>query len=192
VDPRRLALLFVVALVLVGCGDGAAASFDPTGPCTQDGQAPGAYPELEALVPKRFFGDQAPDRVDSGRNCPGPNLGILADKGITELHFAGATWTFGAERAAVLAVFEAPGLTAEHVADFYDASAGDANRTELVASSDFEIAGRTGHRLDTKTGERLQTVAVWPSKDADRVNVVITNDLPDARIQDAIAAFGDS
>jgi hypothetical protein len=192
VDPRRLALLFVVALVLVGCGDGAAASFDPTGPCTADGRAAGAYPELEALVPRRFFGDQAPDTVDSGRNCPGPNLGILADEGIDEIHFAGATWSFGAERAAVLAVFSAAGLTADLLADFYDASALDANRTELVASSDPVIAGRTGHRLDTKTGERLQTVVVWPSADADRVNVVITNDLPDARIQDAIAAFGDN
>ncbi len=52
------------------------------------------------------------------------------------------------------------------------------------------IAGRPGHRLDTKTGERLQTVVVWPSAEPDIVNVVITNDLPDARIQDAIDAFG--
>ena len=53
------------------------------------------------------------------------------------------------------------------------------------------IAGRSGHRLDTKTGERVQTVVVWPAAASDVVNVVITNDLPDARIQDAIDAFGD-
>ena len=51
------------------------------------------------------------------------------------------------------------------------------------------IEGRAGHRLDTKTGERLQTVVTWPGAAADTVNVVITNDLPDARIQDAIAAY---
>jgi len=33
-------------------------------------------------------------------------------------------------------------------------------------------------------------VVVWPAADADTVNVVITNDLPDARIQDAIDAYG--
>ena len=44
--------------------------------------------------------------------------------------------------------------------------------------------------MDTKTGERLQTVVVWPSAETDRVNVVITNDLPDARIDEAVAAFG--
>jgi hypothetical protein len=33
-------------------------------------------------------------------------------------------------------------------------------------------------------------VVVWPSTKPDVVNVVITNDLPDARIQDAIDAFG--
>ena len=58
------------------------------------------------------------------------------------------------------------------------------------ATSAPTIAGRAGHRLDTKTGERVQTVVVWPAAASDVVNVVITNDLPDARIQDAIDAFG--
>ncbi len=34
-------------------------------------------------------------------------------------------------------------------------------------------------------------MVVWPSADPDIVNVVITNDLPEARIQEAIDAFGD-
>jgi hypothetical protein len=51
------------------------------------------------------------------------------------------------------------------------------------------LAGRPGHRLDTRTGERLQTVEVWPAAEPDLVNVVITNDLPDARIADAVDAF---
>jgi hypothetical protein len=34
-------------------------------------------------------------------------------------------------------------------------------------------------------------VVVWPADDPDVVNVVITNELPEARIQEAIEAFGD-
>ena len=52
------------------------------------------------------------------------------------------------------------------------------------------VAGRAGHRLDTTTSERTQTVVTWPAAQPNMVNVVITNDLPDARIQDAIDAFG--
>src|SRR5262245_55442876 len=45
---RLGALLLGAALVVAGCGlVGAAASFDPSGPCVVDGKAPGAYPELE-------------------------------------------------------------------------------------------------------------------------------------------------
>lgn len=190
VTPRLLALAIASALALGGCIGGAAPSFDATGPCTSDGRAAGAYPDLEARVPTAFR-DAGPGTLDSGRNCPGPNLGVLADAGITEIRFAGATWSFGAERAAVLAVFTATGLTADLLAEFYARSASEANRTEFVAASEVSIVGRSGRRLDTKTGERLQTVVVWPSADTDRVNVVITNDLPDARIQDAIDAFGD-
>ena len=82
------------------------------------------------------------------------------------------------------------GLTAESLAAFYTQSAHAAARTEIVGQSAPTIAGRPGRRLDTKTGERIQTVVVWPAADRDSVNVVITNDLPDARIQDAIDAFG--
>ena len=53
-----------------------------------------------------------------------------------------------------------------------------------------EIAGRPGYRLDTATGDRVQTVVAWPSTDDDVVNVVITNDLPDPKIQAAVDAFG--
>ena len=76
------------------------------------------------------------------------------------------------------------------MAAFYADSARAASRTQVVAASTPTISGRPGRRLDTQTGERLQTVVVWPAAQADTVNVVITNDLPDARIQDAISAFG--
>jgi hypothetical protein len=183
-----LLFMWFVAIVAGGCGGSSAASFDPTGACTSDGSAPGAYPGLEALVPARYM-DVAPGTLDSGRNCSAANLGSLTDLGITEVRFAGGTWTFGAERAAVLAVFTAPGLTAEALGDLYLDSARTANRTKILGATTPTIEGRSARRLDTQTGPRLQTVLAWPSATTDQVNVVITNDLPDARIDDAVAAF---
>jgi hypothetical protein len=178
-----------IALVAAGCSGGSPASFDPSGACTTDGQLPGAYPDLEARIPMSLLGEK-PTRVDSGRHCTTEALGSLAGRGIKELRFAGGTWSFGAERSAALAVFTAPGLTADDMAEFYLAGASAASRTQLLAGTVVTIAGRPGHRLDTQTGERLQTVEVWPAAAPDTVNVVITNDLPDARIADAVAAFG--
>jgi hypothetical protein len=178
----------LIAIVVAACAGSPAASFDPTGACASDGSAPGAYPELEGLVPVRYM-DKGPDQLDSGRNCTAANLGSLAGVGIHEVRFAGGTWTFGAERAAVLAVFTAPGLTAGDLADVYLESARTANRTKIVDATEPTIEGRSGRRLDTETGSRTQTVLVWPAATTDQVNVVITNDLPDARIDDAVAAF---
>jgi hypothetical protein len=175
-------------LLVAACGTGQAASFDPTGPCTTDGKAAGAYPDLEALVPTRYRG-APPDTLDSGRNCTVTNLGSLSQLGITEVRYAGGTWLFGAERAVVLAVFQTHGLNAEALAAFYFQSANAATRTKVVDQSAATIAGRPGRRLDTTTGQRTQTVVTWPGAEPDVVNVVISNDLPDARIQDAIDAF---
>lgn len=185
---RLRVLLLAASLSVVGCA-GSTASFDPTGPCTSDGSAPGAYPDLEALVPTSYQGGP-PQTLDSGRNCSTANLGSLAAKGIAEVRYAGGTWTFGGERAIVLAVFSAPGLSADALADFYAESASAASRTQIVAQSSPTLAGHQGRRLDTKTGDRQQTVVTWPASDPDHVNVVITNSLPDARIDDAVAAFG--
>jgi hypothetical protein len=182
-------LVLATALLSAACSSGPAPSFDPTGACSTDGRVAGAYPDLEALVPKIYQG-VPPGTLDSGRNCTPTNLGVLASMGITEVRFAGATWSFGAERAAVLAVFRTHDLTGDAMADFYAASARAASRTQVVAMSAPMIAGRQGRRLDTMTGERVQTVVVWPSAEPDVVNVVITNDLPDARIKDAVDAFG--
>lgn len=185
---RLSAALLAATVFVAACGSGQAPSFDPTGDCSTDGRAPGAYPDLEALVPKRYQGVQ-PNTLDSGRNCTVTNLGSLASLGISEVRFAGGTWTFGAERAAVLAVFSTKGLSAEALAAFYAQSAQAAPRTQIVAQSAPTVAGRPGRRLDTKTGQRVQTVVTWPAAADDVVNVVITNDLPDARIQDAIDAY---
>jgi hypothetical protein len=188
--PRPIVtILFAAVLVLGACAPAAAVSFDPTGPCTADGAAPGAYPDLEAVVPTSYEG-RGPDRLDSGRNCTAENLGTLAGLGISELRFAGGTWDFGGNRAAALVVFEAPGLTAEAMTDFYEKSAAAANRTQVIGRSTPSLAGRAGHRLDTMTGDRQQTVVVWPAAARDRVDVVLSNDLPDPKIQAAVDAFG--
>ena len=188
---RHFPLRFLVVALLVGaCAAPSAASFDPSRPCTQDGSAPGAYPELEAMVPA-IYEDAPPETLDSGRNCTAESLGTLRGAGIDEVHYAGGTWGFGGIRAAALAVFRAPGLTADEMADFYAASARAANRTQVTAESEPTLAGHPVHRIDTETGPRQQTVVVWPGAEADVVNVVITNDLPDPKIEAAIAAFGE-
>lgn len=183
-----LTLLALAALALGACA-APAASFDPTGPCTGDGAAPGAYPDLEARIPKTYE-TKAPETLDSGRNCSIDNLGSLAAAGITEVRFAGGNWSFGGNRAAALVVFSAPGLTADAIADFYAESAKASNRTQITGESSQTLAGESTRRMDSKTGERIQTVVVWPASDADIVNVVITNDLPDPKIESAVAAFG--
>ncbi len=182
-----LVAILVVALVVAGCA-GAVASFDPTGSCVADGVAVGAYPELEALVPATFE-DQVPETLDSGRNCTSENLGSLASAGIDEVRFAGGTWSFGGRRAAALVVFQAPGLRAADVAEFYRASAAIANRTEVTAATEMILADRKGFRLDTTTGDRVQTVLIWPASVADRVNVVLSTDLPDPKLLAAVDAI---
>jgi hypothetical protein len=142
------------------------------------------------MIPTSYEG-QGPATLDSGRNCTPGNLGTLEAAGIAEVRFAGGTWDFGGTRAAALVVFTAPGLTADRLAEFYAASARSANRTRITAETTPTLAGRPGHRLDTMTGDRLQTVVVWPAAAPDVVNVVITNDLPDPKIAAAVAAFGD-
>jgi hypothetical protein len=186
---RRFLLLATVLLGFAACTGEARPSFDPSGACTVDGRAPGAYPELEARLPTNYR-ETAPAEVDSGRNCSPEALGTLAES-FDEVRFAGATWSFGAERALVLAVFSAPNLDAAEVAEFYEQSARTTQRMEILDETEPTIAGRPGWRLDAKRVERLQTVVVWPAADPDVVNVIISNDLPDARIADAIDAFGD-
>jgi hypothetical protein len=192
--PRHSALpsvlvLLALAVTLVGCATQTTTSFDPASACTTDGRMAGAYPDLEARVPTSYEG-RGPDRLDSGRHCSETNLGSLAAAGFDEVRFAGGTWDFGGQRAAALVVFQADGLTAERIAEFYGASADAADRTQVTGVSTPTLAGRTGHRLDTSTGSRTQTVVTWPSADPDFVNVVITNDLPDPKIEAAVEAFG--
>ena len=179
-----------MAVILVACTSATGPSFEPSGPCTADGSAPGAYPDLEALVPTAYE-ERGPNRLDSGRNCSDENLGSLATAGIEEIHFAGGTWEFGSDIAAVLAVFAADSLTVDAMADWWESTARASARTQILGSTSAEVAGRTVHRLDTKTGQRIQTVVVWAGDEPGRVNVVLTHNLPDPKIEAAVAAFGD-
>ena len=186
----RLALVAAVLIILSACGGGgAAASFDVAAGCPSEGRAPRAYPELEARVPATYEG-RGPNQLDSGRHCDPASLGSLAAAGFDEVRFAGGTWDLGGYRAAALVVFEAPGLTADQVAQFYATSARAANRTRITGESTLDVAGRAGHRLDSTTGDRTQTLVTWPSADEGIVNVVLTNDMPDPKIRAAIDAFG--
>ncbi len=190
--PSRQVLTFVAfacCVLVAACSQGPTASFDPSGPCTVDGAAPGAYPDLEARIPTTYEG-QAPSRLDSGRHCDQASLGSLAAAGITEVRFAGGTWDLGGDAAAALAVFEAGGLTVDQLAEFYASSARASNRTTIVHETTLTVAGRSGRRLDTMTGDRSQTIIIWPAADPDVVNVVISNELPDPKIQAAVDAFG--
>jgi hypothetical protein len=183
------ALLLAVLVLAAGCAANAGASFDPTGACSTDGKVAGAYPDIEALVPKTYRG-APPETLDSGRNCTPSGLGPLASLGIDEVRFAGGTWTFGADRAVVLAVFRTSRLDANDLATFFTPTAQTAARTKINGESNPTVAGRPGHRIDTTTSEIDQSVIIWPATAPDVVNVVISSDLPEARIQDAIDAYG--
>lgn len=195
-----IALLVLIAL-LAGCGGSAGTSFDPQAPCPAEGKQPGAYPDLEALIPTSLDG-AGPALVDSGRNCSEDNLGTLARHGITEVRFAGGTWEIGQRSGVTIAVFRAPELTTARLAEFYESSAREARKTEEVTLTDFSVGdpdgGRvSGRRLDTLNDESFQTVVVLDGPEAGTVRAVLvasdvretgTRDAHDERVTRASAA----
>jgi hypothetical protein len=191
---RAATVLAALAVVVAACGG---ASFDPSGPCTSDGRAAGAYPALEALVPKALEGRPA-DSVDSGRNCTAASLGSLADHGVKELRFAGSTWGSGPNAGVSIAVFDAPGLQADWVHEFFLAGAESARDAESVDESQPTVNGRPAFRVDALNGESYQTVIDW--QDGERVRVVLvasfirevsTKAQHEKTVQAALAAPGD-
>jgi len=195
---RAVVGLALVSGLLAGCGIVGAPAFDPTGPCTADGQAPGAYPDLEALIPTTLDG-KAPDSLDSGRNCSQDGLGPLWDDGFREVRFAGAIWQTGSESGTSLAVFAATGLTADQVGGYYEGGAQGSEKVSGLTTSHPTIAGRSGYRLDVVNGDYLQTVITWPSTTPDVVNVILVSssarDVTDpaghaSAVDAAMAAFG--
>jgi hypothetical protein len=182
------AAALVLTLVLSGCGGGAAASFDPSGACASDGRVPGAYPELEARVPTTL-GGRPPAKLDSGRNCSAANLATLANHGVTEIRFAGASWSDGGAAGRTLAVFSAPGLDPAWIAEWYEATASRGRRTTEIESFPVTVDGRAGTRIQLVNDAAHQVVVVWPSADGAVTQVLIASDAPTARIDEAIAAF---
>jgi hypothetical protein len=186
--------VLLAGLIVVGAAC-AAPRFDPSGACTADGRAPGAYPALEALVPHALGGRPA-DSVDSGRNCTPASLGALAGHGVKELRFAGATWGSGPNAGTSIAIFEAPGLRADWVHEFFRAGAEAARDAESVDTSTPTVKGEPAFRVDALNGESYQTAIDW--QDGDRVRVVLvasfirevsTKARHEARVQAAIDAI---
>jgi hypothetical protein len=197
--PRRpgrpRAALVAIVLTALAAGACAGPAFDPSGPCSADGRAAGAYPALEALLPRTFDG-RAPDSVDSGRNCTPASLGPLVTHGVTELRFAGESWGSGPDGGVSIAVFEAPGLKADWIHEFYETGARSARNGEAIETSSVTVNGQPGFRVDALNGESYQSVVDW--QDGDRVRVVLVGSFiresskaqHEQIVQDAISTAG--
>jgi hypothetical protein len=189
---RPLFALLAAAVLVTACGGTAVpvVSFDPASPCTTDGRVPGAYPDLEARLPADYEG-QPPANVDSGRSCTAAALGTLAEDGVAELRFAGATWDLGGTTGLTFAVFEAPGLEPGDMIRFYEAGARLARRTEKLATSDTTVGGRPARRLDVLGSDGTgQTIVAWPAEEPGRVHVLLAADLGDAKVAQALETLG--
>jgi hypothetical protein len=180
--------VLVLSVTLGACSGQAPPSFDPTGACSGDGRVAGAYPDLEARVPPLLDG-RAAANLDSGRNCTEANLATLANHGIGEVRFAGASWSDGGAKGRTLAVFSAPGLEWDWIAEWYAATADRGRHTEDIETIPVTIDGRPGTRIQLVNDDRHQVVVVWPSADGAVTQVVIASDVPNAMIDAAIAAF---
>jgi len=180
----RALLVALITAAIAACGQ-AGGTFDPSGPCTSDARAPGAYPVLERLLPTDLAG-KAPTTVDSGRNCEAATLTTYAAHGVAELRFAGATWDDGGGNATVIAVLATPGdqplLHQDWIEEFYLAGAKASTKTENIETSRPTIDGTTVYRIETLNDLSLQTVIVWSANGMGAMHVVIvaTRVEPDA------------
>ena len=152
--------MVIVGAVLAACSQ----PFEPNGPCTADGSAPGAYPELEAVVPTSWSGGP-PKVLDSGRACTASGLGTLAGRGVTELRFAGATWETGDDSGLSLAAFRSavgPALEPAWLAEFYETGARGGRKVDSITVTDYQVTdGVSGRRIDVLNGESYQSIVVW-------------------------------
>jgi len=180
----RALLVALTTAAIAACG-GAGGTFDPSGPCTSDARAPGAYPVLERLLPTDLAG-KAPTTVDSGRNCEAATLTTYAAHGVAELRFAGATWDDGGGNATVIAVLATPGdqplLHQDWIEEFYLTGAKASTKTENIETSRPTIDSTTVYRIETLNDLSLQTVVVWSANGMGAMHVVIvaTRVEPDA------------
>ena len=182
----------VAAVLAAGCSASAsvAASFDPSAPCTADAKVPGAYPALEALIPAKV-GDTAhvsagfrpklhghqPGHAGRPRRRGGP----FRRRGLAGLgggrHHAGRVHGAGP-----------PGRTGW--------GSGTRRRrrsarvTGSIQTTRPTIDGLTAYRMDLVNGEAPQTAITWPVRRRTPCASSLHADESEARIQEAIAAFG--
>jgi hypothetical protein len=175
------ALAVAVPVLLAACSTATPdTSFDPASPCTGDGQFAGAYPALEGELPGSLDGAE-PTSVDSGRNCSDRALGTLAAHDLREVRFAGALWEVGQKSGVRIAVFDAPGLTTDWMAEFYEAGARSARRTDQIRTGPFDAGGATGRRLDAFVDTTYQSVVVLDGPRPGLVRaVLVATDLGEA------------
>ncbi len=188
--------LAVAGLVLGACG-AFGPTFAPTGACLVDGRAPGAYPDLEAKVPRTISGRPATS-VSSGRDCSTDALGSFVNHDVHELRFAGATWDEGSGNGVSIAVLALPDqpLPVAWAEEFYQLGAENGTHTGniQVARPTYPGIG-TVFRLDTLNDLSFQTVLVWAAGPLVRVVIVATQVGPsasrtvhDARVAESVGA----
>jgi hypothetical protein len=193
---RRSLFLAATGVLVAACvGTSSPPPFDPATPCggVDRQEMKGAYPDLEARIPILVDG-QAADSRDSGRFCAKATLGTLWDAGIHEEQFGGGIWavepTGGTSLAGLqLSVFQAPGLTAQLLADEYKAGADATSRVKVVSAANEQVSGRPGFRINLLNGDSHQAIVVWPSADGAVIQVVIAADVGESKVQAAIAAL---
>jgi hypothetical protein len=197
--PRsRLVRVALAALLLVGLA-GCGATFDPNSPCTTDGTAHNAYPDLEGVVPTAFKG-APPSDLDSGRACTAAGLGTLASHGVDELRFAGGTWEQGSDGGVSLAILTdptGPALQPAWVAEFYEAGARLAPKVDSLEKSEYPVVnGVTARRIDVLNGESFQSIVVWERNGrievalvANSIRQIQTREAHDLIVRAAVDAF---
>ena len=193
---RRIVAAIVLPLLLAGCG-AFGPTFAPTGACLVDGRAPGAYPDLEARIPRTINGRPATS-VDSGRNCSTDALGSLANHGVREIRFAGATWDESNGNGVSIAILALPDrdLPVAWAEEFYLLGAEGGKHTGNIETSRPTYAGAGPvFRLDTLNDLSFQTVVLWSDGGLVRVVIVATQVGPnasrsvhDARVAEAVGA----
>ena len=190
-----VAASFVAACAGPFAGPSAPPSFDPSTPCggADRQEMRGAYPDLEARIPRVLDG-KAADSRESGRFCSKATLGKLWDAGVREEQFGGGIWAVEPDGGTSLAglqlsVFRAPGLSAQLMADEYKSGADATQRVTVVSATNEQVNGRPGFRINLLNGDSNQAIVVWPSADGAVIQVVIGADVGESKVQAAVAAF---
>jgi hypothetical protein len=143
-----------------------------------DGRGPGVYPELEQMLPPDL-GEVGATTVDSGRSCSDARLSTLKAHGVTDLRYAGATWTPEGGSTTVIAVFTTPSggppLESAWLAEFYEQGARASTKTENIeiGQPTYDQAGEV-YQLNTLNDLSFQSVVVWPGEGFVHVVIVGT------------------